>query len=401
MAISRPFLLAVLGVILLGATVLAVQNARDTTDNASTPAVVQSEAAPAPAQQTAATDAADTLKAAFDLSDVKSGRFAAKLTFSAGKTANGIGVTGAFDRSAEDAPRFAVAARLGAAKSAPTGGLVSLGDKAYFVRGDDGWRVPAQVWGPVAKGSSPLAIHPQNWVRDLKSEGTESVGGLQTEHISGRIDPQAMFNELAGPLGGGAKAVKAAQPKVAKFDVWVGKRDHVMRRVTAELVFPKRARFQADVRLSDINKPQRIKAPEHVRAGAPSGALGAFAGAAVGRINGATDTDTPSLEALSSPNPGRAARAVAQHRKVVILFTNKRGLDDRRMVAVVRDVDRRTNALVLTDPVDAVDRYGKLIQDLGVSETPSVVIIGASGKAKLLEGYYDSDTLTQAVSDAR
>jgi hypothetical protein len=92
---------------------------------------------------------------------------------------------------------------------------------------------------------------------------------------------------------------------------------------------------------------------------------------------------------------------VHNHRKVVILFTNSRGLDDRRMAAVIREVDGRTKALVLSDPVDAVDRYGKLIQDLGVSETPSVVIIGSSGKAKLLEGYYDADTLTQAVADAR
>jgi thioredoxin-related protein len=48
-----------------------------------------------------------------------------------------------------------------------------------------------------------------------------------------------------------------------------------------------------------------------------------------------------------------------------------------------------------------VDRYGKLVQDLGVSETPSIVIIDSSGKARLIEGYVDSDTLTQAVADAR
>jgi thioredoxin-related protein len=71
------------------------------------------------------------------------------------------------------------------------------------------------------------------------------------------------------------------------------------------------------------------------------------------------------------------------------------------MGPVIRDVDRRTKALVLTDPVDAVDRYGKLVQDLGVSETPSIVIIDSSGKARLIEGYVDSDTLTQAVADAR
>ena len=89
------------------------------------------------------------------------------------------------------------------------------------------------------------------------------------------------------------------------------------------------------------------------------------------------------------------------HKKVVILFRNPRGLDDRAMASVMRDVDRRTKALVLTDDVDAVDRYGKLVEDLGVSQTPSIVIIDRSGKARLIEGYVDSDTLTQAVADAR
>jgi hypothetical protein len=68
---------------------------------------------------------------------------------------------------------------------------------------------------------------------------------------------------------------------------------------------------------------------------------------------------------------------------------------------VMRDVDRRTKALVLTDHVDAVERYGKLVEDIGVSQTPSIVIIDRSGKARLIEGYVDADTLTQAVADAR
>ena len=56
---------------------------------------------------------------------------------------------------------------------------------------------------------------------------------------------------------------------------------------------------------------------------------------------------------------------------------------------------------MLSDDVAAVDRYGKLVEDLGVSQTPSIVIIDRKGKARLIEGYVDSNTLTQAVSDAR
>jgi hypothetical protein len=385
MAISRPFLLAVLGAVLLGATVLAVQSARDN----SSAAPATSQAKPAPAQQ-AGTAAAptDELQSAFKLSDVKSGRFAAKLSFGAGS----IGFAGAFDR-----PAFAVTARLGEGKHAVKGGLVSLGKQAYFVSGDTGWRIPTAVWGPVVNQKLPIAVHPASWARDVKSAGTESVGGVETEHLSGRLDTQAMLTELAPAIG----KAKGGAPKSAEFDVWVAKSDHLMRRLTANVVGPGRARMHLDVRLSEVNKPQSIKAPAHVRRGVPAGSLSPFADLIVRRADRLTGTSSPSLEALTSPNPGRTARAVRHHQKVVILFRNKRGLDDRQMVAVMNQVDRRTKALVLVDPVDAVDRYGKLVQDLGVSESPSVVIIDRRGKARLIEGYVDSSTLTQAVADAR
>jgi hypothetical protein len=387
MAISRPFLLAVLGAVLLGATVLAVQNARD--NSTAAPAALQAKPAPAPAQQTATSSApTDELQSAFKLSDVKSGRFAAKLSFGAGS----IGVAGAFDR-----PAFAATARLGEGKHAVKGGLVSLGKQAYFVSGDTGWRIPGAVWGPVVNQKLPIAVHPSSWARDVKSEGTETVGGVETEHLSGSLDTQAMFNDLAPAVG----KAKAGKPKSAEFDVWVAKSDHLMRRLTADVVGPGRARMHLDVRLSEVNNPQHIKAPAHVKHGVPAASVSPFAELIVRRADRLTGTKSASLEALTSPNPGRAARAVHHHQKVVILFRNKRGLDDRQMVAVMHEVDRRTKALVLVDPVDAVDRYGKLVQDLGVSETPSVVIIDRKGKARLIEGYVDATTLTQAVSDAR
>ena len=245
MAISRPFLLAVLGAVLLGATVLAVQNARDTTSSDAAPAAINADAAPAPAQSSTSAPA-DTLKAAFDLSDVKSGRFAAKLTFRARSAASSIGVFGAFDRSGDGAvPNFDVTARLGAGKHGLSGRFVSLDGKAYFVRGDTGWRVPGEVWQPVSQGKLQVAVHPATWVRDVKSEGTESVGGVQTEHLSGRVDTQAILNDVGQVAGGGAKnAAKPAAPKNANFDVWVGKDDHVLRRLTAEIVLPGRARLR-------------------------------------------------------------------------------------------------------------------------------------------------------------
>jgi hypothetical protein len=406
MAISRPFLLAVLGAVLLGATVLAVQSARDTTNSDATPAAIKADAAPTtPAPS--GTGPAETLKSAFDLSDVKSGRFAAKVTVRASGVEARIGVSGAFDVSSDDAlAHFDARARISSGRHGIGGRVVSTGDKAYFVRGDTGWRVPGEVWQPLVQKAAasgaklPLAVHPETWARDVKSAGTESVGGVQTEHLTGKLDAQA-FSDDTDKAVGSEPQTSMARVKRADFDLWVGKDDHVLRRLSAVVVLPHRVSFGLDVRLSDVNKPQKIQAPAHVRAGAPGGSASVFADAVVHAVNGATGTKTPSFAALASPNPGRAARAVRHHEKVVILFRNDRGLDDRAMSSVIRSVDKRTQALILSDPVDAVDRYGKLIQDLGVNETPSIVIIDSKGKARLIEGYVDSDTLTQAVADAR
>jgi hypothetical protein len=411
MAISRPFLLALLGVVLLGATVLAVQNARDASDSNATPAAVQSDAAPAPAQTPANSAPAETLRSAFNLDALHSAKFAAKLSVGNKSQSVRFDLSGAFERgAAKEVPQFEVDGRISIAKQKVEGGFVSLGDKAYFTQGNTGWRLPAEIWDPVAKsvaggqaGQAPgLQLHPETWVRDVKSEGTENVAGVETEHVSATVDPTAVINDIDQALQGtGPKVLNRRQAtravKRADLDVWVGADDHILRRLTGTVVISRVGRLGVDVRLTDVNEPQQIKAPAHIRAGAPGGVFGAFAEGLVGGVSGGS----VSLKAMTSPNPRKAARAVRDHRKVVILFRNARGLDDRAMAAVMRSVDQRTKAVVLTDDVAAVERYGKLVEDVGVSQTPSIVIIDRTGHARLLEGYVDSDSLTQAVADAR
>ena len=397
MAISRPFLLALLGVVLLGATLLAVQNARQTTDNDAAPAAVQSDAAPAPAQAPAETAPADTLRAALNIGAINSARLDARLRV--GK-ASAVRVRGAFDRGDQKGlPDLDV--RIAAGGTAI--GLVAVGDKAYFVRGDTGWRVPAALWTPVEQ-NPPFGFNPSLWVRDVKSEGSETVAGVQTEHVSASIDPQAVVADLkraATESGGEAPAGFGRAVKRGELDAWVGEDDNILRRMSVELTLANGAKVSFDVLLRDVNEPQRIDAPAHLRAGAPGGTFGALAQGLAGTIGRSSGAESSSLSVLTSPNPGRAARAVRKHKKVLILFRNPRGLDDRAMTSVMRSVDQRTKALVLTDDVAAVERYGKLVEDLGVSQTPSIVIIDRSGHARLLEGFTDAETLTQAVADAR
>jgi hypothetical protein len=408
MAISRPFLLAVLGVLLLGATVVAVQSARSGGDSDTAPAVVQTE--PAPAQTAQKATPADTVKSAFAFEDLESASFDAELSFGRGDQRVAFDLSGAFERgAANEVPRFEVAGRITAAGDTLSGGFVSLGDRAFLTRGNAGWRVPEEIWGAVVDAAAqgggsgvPLQLHPETWLRDVKSEGTQTLDGVETEHVSATVDPRAVVNDLTQA----ARANGAEMPnpravtravKSAGFDVWVGADDRILRRVSGQLVFAGGGRMELDVRLGDVNEKQNIEAPARVLAGAPGGAFGQLAEGIVAGVSGGET----SLKALTSPNPRRAARAVRDHRKVVILFRNPRGLDDRAMLSVMRAVDGRTKALVLTDHVDAVERYGKLVEDVGVSQTPSVVLIDRSGKARLIEGYVDSNTLTQAVADAR
>jgi hypothetical protein len=412
MAISRPFLLALLGAALLGATVLAVQSAREGTDSDAAPAAVQSDPAQPPAQTTVKSGPADTLRSAFNLDEVKSARFRANLYLVDSNTRTRFSLAGAFDATGDTAiPRFRVRANVFLNGARASGGLVSLGDRAYFVRGETGWRVPAALWGPLADSIAgggaklPLAINPETWVMKAKSEGSERIAGVETEHVSAQIDSKAMWNDIANSVGGNVtrRELKRIERelKSAELEVWVGKDDDIVRQFELRLVAPRKQGLEIEARLLDVNKPQRIEAPARVRAGAPSGEFGMFAQLAASGIGGAAGVDDTSLRVLTSPNPGRAARAVRKHKKVVILFGNARGLDDRAMASVIRSVDQRTKALVLVDDVAAVERYGKLVEDVGVSQTPSIVIIDRRGKARLIEGYVDSNTLTQAVADAR
>ena len=89
------------------------------------------------------------------------------------------------------------------------------------------------------------------------------------------------------------------------------------------------------------------------------------------------------------------------HRRALLFFRQDQGLDDRATAEAVRALDRRTNLLVLSDDVRNADRYGKLVEDLGVTRAPSIVLVDRQGKARLIEGYVDSQSLLQAASDAR
>jgi hypothetical protein len=260
--------------------------------------------------------------------------------------------------------------------------------------------------------------------------------------VTGRLDPGRFVDGLSklGPgsdLPEGDYLDEVAKNKAMlervigepKVDVYVGE-DRILRRLTvaADLNLAaigegaggaRDGKVLLDVRLSEVNEPQTIAAPDSPRAvplqraferveainAANMMGVGALMiqqpGLAAARADNFEFAEVTGGSAPLTDNPQRAARAVKAGKKVVILFHNPDGLDDRAMRPVVRELDARTRAVVLTDHVDAVDRYGKMVEDLGVSQTPAVVLIDRTGEARLIEGYVDTDTLAQAVADAR
>ncbi len=65
-------------------------------------------------------------------------------------------------------------------------------------------------------------------------------------------------------------------------------------------------------------------------------------------------------------------------------------------------LDGHTKKLVVfTDDVANTERYGQLVENLGVTQAPAIVYIDRRGTASLVEGYVDGPSLAQVIADRR
>lgn len=427
MAISRPLLLALIGLALLGATVFAVSNARNSGSDSAAPAAptaqAANQAAPAP-EPAAPAGPQQVLTSAFSTTELKSASFDGRLTVRTGGERNAIRVSGAFESAGpREMPKADVQVRLGLPGLDGPAGFVTTGDRAWLTRGSVGYAVPQEAWSKVvdarAKGTPPTAdapqldVNPSSWLQNVKSEGTEQMDGVKVTHVSADVDSARAMTDVAKAMGTARALPKDAEAALAKqlddghIEAWVGE-DKILRRVTLDMSGKgsgaRRAGMSLDFTLAQVNEPQQIEAPSKVKKGLPSGAYGQLAAGFVGGISNSVGV-TPDDLRLGVPVTNshlKAERAVAAHRKVVIFFKNPRALDDQAVAESVRALDRRTKkVVVLTDDVRNADRYETLLEDLQVSQAPAIVVIGRSGKADLIEGYVDADSLVQVVADAR
>jgi hypothetical protein len=431
MALSRPLLLALLGVALLGATVFAVQNARDKAADDPAP-VAQQTADPASAAAQSAPESSasaapeELLRTGVTADSLESAAFNGSLSFSQGSQRNVIKTSGAFELGGpKEMPKvdIQISARVKSMKLNAKGGFVTTGDRAWFTRGETGYVVPQDAWSKIVKGresgaasldkSDSTEWNPGAWVTNVKSQGTEQMDGVEVTHLTADVNSAKMLTELVktwsdtAPLPGAEQRLRQGGFRDGQLEVWVGD-DKIMRRASLEMSGPgnggRRVNAALNFEFSGVNKPQSITRPAKVKNAMPSGTFGQLANGLLAGIGSGVGVSAEELR-LGVPNTNahvKAERAVADNRKVVIFFENPKGFDDRAVERSVQALDRRTKSVVvLTDDVRNADRYESLLEDLGVNQAPAIVVIGRSGKASLIEGYIDADSLVQVVADAR
>jgi len=467
MAISRPFLLALLGVALLGATAFAVQNARTKASDDKVAAVKPSVPAPAPTTPAPAQAASGKLSAKDAVTAVLSpGKSIDSTRFSISYATKEVAgahehdyasLTGSYvSKGATSVPDFDVRMKSHD-ETAPGKGVknsdvraIMAGGAAYAGEGAQMYKLPSSDSRGLTAlrktlGASDVAKIPQfqltRWLRDVKVVGSEKMDGVEATHVTGSVAAGAVAADVmrlaraeaessgSPDVGVPAGVARSARHlvKKARFDAWVGG-DRIVRRMALALTFdaPKALREPGDtarwtanfnVSLNDVNSVDSVEAPSNVSQESAVKGMGrkdandahtllnlaGFAVDAPGGVTGASFTFLR-LNRLGSGTKvaKNVLRAVEQHKQVVVFFKNPKALDDRATAESVRYVKSHTKkVLVFSDDVANTRRYGRLLENLGVTQAPAIVFINRRGTASLIEGYVDGPSLAQVIADAK
>jgi hypothetical protein len=181
-------------------------------------------------------------------------------------------------------------------------GFISTGDNAWVGFQGQNYEVGKQAVAQINqqikqaagqnknKGFSQFGIDPRNWLKDAKEEGGEKVAGTDTDHVSAALDVGKFLDDLnrvvekaGGSTGTTAKITPEQKKQIEeivkspRFDVYVGKDDNIIRRLSADLSFTVPSDKQAQVgglksgtlsfsiEFADVGKPQTISAPENAK----------------------------------------------------------------------------------------------------------------------------------------
>lgn len=451
-------LLALLGTVLLAVTFMATLSSREqATDTVSTPALEQQPAPAPPATGSNAPVApAEVAKAVFaPPKPIDSATF--DIRFNAqelrgSREREALRLTGSFQSTQDKVPSFDIRTSEVTDGKASHFHVRSTGDNGYLFDGDTGFEVGDRTMTGVAKMREAIAKgtigasgqvagpDPSSWLRKIKAEKPATIDGVKTTHISAVIAPklaaagvQQVVKSFRGasaepvtlPSGVNKKVRRALE--TARLEAWVGNDDRVLRRLTIDVrgSFPKelleagesaRWHMGLDVNLSKVNKPQSIEAPSQTGQRKPAKGLGSRAAREASGVFtlGALFADPPAgvtktafgVYASAQRNrdlrkPRAVNRAMQQNKRVLIFFHQPNGVDDAITDDAIAALRKRSSAVVFQDVVSNVASYGQAVISVGVTRAPSIVIIGKSGRARLIEGYVDPAALAQEVADTR
>jgi hypothetical protein len=193
-------------------------------------------------------------------------------------------------------------------------------------------------------GLAQFGVHPSDWLTGTRDEGTSKVGGVETDHVSAAVDVGKFLDDLntliqkAGSTLSGTTGASALTPQEKqqiekilgspRFDVYVGKSDHVLRRLSAHIAFkiPKADQAQLSgltdgtlsfsIEFSNVGQPQSISAPKSAKPlsdltsklGGLAGVLGGSSAPSTGQSSGTSaDKLSKYSQCLQEANPAKPA----------------------------------------------------------------------------------------------
>ncbi len=192
--------------------------------------------------------------------------------------------------------------------------VISAGGKGYITVSGQSYRMPAASFKNLESGFGSLAssggsststsgsgafrklgIQPLDWLSNPQIVGNSTVNGVATTQVHASVDTSAMLHDVSKLLGktsslgvSGTSSLPqslsaSTQKRIAdalgspSFDVWTGKSDKILRKLTVSATVPvtgqertllggmTSAAFTLDFEYSDLNQPQTINAPTSVK----------------------------------------------------------------------------------------------------------------------------------------
>jgi hypothetical protein len=164
---------------------------------------------------------------------------------------------------------------------------------------------------------------------------------------------------------------------------------------------------------NDVAKAKGAVDASNKSAAGTESAANAVGGEGTTSTPAASGTATqPGASTKSSPpaKPGLADDAVAgdpskavltaidEGKVAVVLFWNKKASDDRATRRALRDVDLHHGKVIARAiPIGDVGKYEAITRGAQVLESPTVLVIGAGGKARAITGYTQAKEIDELI----